>query len=373
MSRKILFLDRDGTLIVEPEDGRVDSLEKVALVTDVVPALLRCKAAGYEFVIVSNQEGLGSPEFPRERFVAAQTFVAALFASQGIEFTEALFCPHLPDEACDCRKPGVGLVRAYLAEGLLDRGASAVVGDRDTDLELARNLGLRGFKVAPGGTAGGAAPSGAAGDVAAAPGPTWPAIAHALVDRPRTARIARRTRETEIEVEVDLDAEADARVSTGIGFFDHMLEQLGKHGGFALTVRCRGDLAVDEHHTVEDVALALGQALGTALGDKRGIERYGFVLPMDEAAAEVAIDLGGRPYLVFEGAFPRAQIGGLPTELVPHFFRSLADTLGAAIQIRVRGENTHHMVEACFKSLARALRQAIVRRGDTLPTTKGSL
>ena len=357
MSRKILFLDRDGTLVDEPADGRVDSFAKLAFVPGVIPALLRFKAAGYELVVVSNQDGLGTPEFPRERFAEVDSVVRRVFASQGIEFAEVLFCPHEAAERCDCRKPAIGLVRKYLAEGTLDRRLSAVVGDRESDMELARNLGLRGFKVSR--------DTGFAG--------TWESIAHALLDQPRTATIARRTRETEIDVSVDLDREADAHVATGIGFFDHMLEQLGKHGGFALSLRCKGDLRIDEHHTVEDAALALGQALRGALGEKRGIQRYGFVLPMDEAAAEVAIDLGGRAYFVFEGAFPRAQIGELPTELVPHFFRSLADALGAAIQIRVRGENTHHMIEACFKGVARALRQAFMRSGEALPTTKGTL
>jgi imidazoleglycerol-phosphate dehydratase/histidinol-phosphatase len=357
VSRKVLFLDRDGTLIREPEDGRVDRLDKLELVTDVIPALLRFSNAGYELVIVSNQEGLGTAEFPRERFDAVQGFMTGLFASQGVEFAAALFCPHTAAAGCACRKPAVGLVRAYLADGVLDQERSAVVGDRDSDIELAGNVGLRGFKIAGGHGAG----------------LTWEAIAHALLDRPRTARITRRTRETGIDIDVDLDREAEPRIATGIGFFDHMLEQLGKHGGFALSVECRGDLQVDEHHTVEDVALALGQALRAALGEKRGIQRYGFVLPMDEAAAEVAVDLGGRSYLVFEGAFPREQIGTLPTELVPHFFRSLADTLGASIHIRVRGENTHHMIEACFKGVARALRQAFVRAGNVLPSTKGQL
>jgi imidazoleglycerol-phosphate dehydratase/histidinol-phosphatase len=230
-----------------------------------------------------------------------------------------------------------------------------MVGDEDSDVEFARNLGIRGFKL---------------GSVGAA---TWEAIAHELVDRPRTAVVQRRTRETEIVVRVDLDSEGDARAKTGLGFFDHMLEQLGKHGGFKLQVDATGDLHIDEHHTVEDVALALGQALREALADKRGIQRYGFLLPMDEADAEVSIDLGGRPFFVFEGTFPREQVGGLPSELVPHFFRSLAETLGAAIHIRVRGENAHHMIEVCFKGVARALRQAIKREGDELPTTKGRL
>jgi len=355
MSRKILFVDRDGTLIEEPADGKVDSLEKFALVPGVIPALLRLKNAGYEFVIVSNQDGLGSDEFPQERFEQASLFMLALFASQGIEFADALFCPHEADEHCSCRKPAVGLVSTYIADTALDRRRSAVVGDRDTDIKFAENLGLAGFKIC------------------GPDGKSWADIAHDLLDRPRTARVQRRTRETDIDVAIDLDLESDARVDTGIGFFDHMLEQLGKHGGFALTVRCDGDLEIDEHHTVEDVALTLGQALKEALGEKRGVQRYGFVLPMDEATAEVAIDLGGRPFLVFEGEFPREQVGELPTELVPHFFRSLSDAMGASLQIRVRGDNTHHMIEACFKGVARALRQAIERVGEELPSTKGQL
>jgi imidazoleglycerol-phosphate dehydratase/histidinol-phosphatase len=246
-------------------------------------------------------------------------------------------------------------VRDFVNASPLDRERSAMVGDHATDLEFARNLGVQGFKL---GTPG---------------AETWAAIAHALVDRPRIAEVQRRTRETDIRVAVDLDSEAEPRAKTGLGFFDHMLEQLGKHGGFKLDVECAGDLHIDEHHTVEDVALALGQALKQALGDKRGIQRYGFLLPMDEADAEVSIDLGGRPFLVFEAQFPRDRVGDLPTELVPHFFRSLAETLGAAIHVRVRGENTHHMVEVSFKAVARALRQAFRREGDELPTTKGTL
>ena len=352
-SRRILFVDRDGTLVEEPADGKVDSLEKVRLVPGVIPALLELQSAGYELVVVSNQEGLGGPEFPRAAFDAADRHVRALFESQGVRFASMLICPHRPDERCACRKPKTGLVQDIVAAGF-DRERSAVVGDRDTDLELARALGVQGFKLGPGGA-------------------TWADVTAALARRPRTAAVRRTTRETDVEVEVDLDREADAAVHTGLGFFDHMLEQLGKHGGFALTVRCRGDLHVDEHHTVEDVALAVGEALRKALGDKRGIQRYGFLLPMDEAQAQIALDIGGRPYFVFEGEFKRERVGDLPTELVPHFFRSLAESLGAALHVSVRGENTHHMIEACFKGVARALRQAVARSGDALPSTKGTL
>jgi len=351
--RKVLFVDRGGTL-VENRKSLADAVEQ-PLVAGVIPALLKIQAAGFELVIVTNQPGLGGADFPREDFDRADRRLLALFASQGVRFAANLICPHLPEAHCTCRKPAIGLVRDYVDLRALDRERSAVVGDRDTDVELARNLGIQGFKLGAPGTE------------------TWDAIAHLLVDRPRTAVVHRRTKETDIRVEVDLDREAEPRAKTGLGFFDHMLEQLGKHGGFKLDVQCAGDLHIDEHHTVEDVALTLGQALKQALGDKRGIQRYGFLLPMDEADAEVSIDLGGRPFLVFEAKFGRELVGDLPTELVPHFFRSLAETLGAAIHVRVRGENTHHMVEVCFKSVARALRQSLRREGDALPTTKGRL
>lgn len=357
MTRKFLFLDRDGTLIEEPEDGRIDALEKVRLVRGVIPALLRLKAAGFEFVIVSNQDGLGTADFPRERFERAHAHVKALFSSQDIEFVGEFFCPHTAKDGCECRKPATGLLREFLALENVDRREAALVGDREVDLQLANNLGVRGFKVAPDGTAE----------------QSWAHVAHLLADQPRRAVVERRTRETDVRVEVDLDQAAEPVAATGIGFFDHMLEQLGKHGGFTLQVRCEGDLEVDEHHTVEDVALALGTALKDALGDKRGIQRYGFLLPMDETQAQVALDLGARPYLVFDGQFSRERVGGLPTELVPHFFRSLADTLGATLHIRVQGENNHHMVEACFKATARALREACRREGHELPSTKGTL
>jgi len=353
--RKVLFVDRDGTLIEDDAGKSPTSPGDVRLMRGVIPALLRFKAAGYELVIVTNQGGLGTSSYPREPFERVDAFVHGLLASQGIEFAANFICPHPAEAGCACRKPAIGLVRDYVNAAPLDRERSAVVGDRDTDVELARNLGVAGYKIGSPGAE------------------TWAAVAHAVLDRPRVAEVIRRTRETDIRVRIDLDSETEPRARTGLGFFDHMLEQLGKHGGFALDVQCTGDLHIDEHHTVEDVALALGDALRKALGDKRGIQRYGFLLPMDEADVEVSIDLGGRPFLVFDGTFPRERVGELPTELVPHFFRSLAETLGAAIHVRVRGENAHHMVEVCFKGVARALRQAIARRGDELPSTKGTL
>ena len=355
ITRKIAFLDRDGTLIIEPADEQVDRLDKIALVPGVIPALLRLRDAGYEFVMVTNQDGLGTAAFPTAAFQQVQDFVINLFLSQGITFIRVFVCPHRPEDRCSCRKPSPGHLGDFLGTLAMDREKSFVAGDRATDLELARNIGVQGFLVEP------------------MNADSWDGIAHVVVDRPRTAVVRRQTRETTISVAVDLDAETPVGIQTGIGFFDHMLEQIAKHGGFSLMIDCTGDLHVDEHHTVEDVALALGEALRTALGDKRGINRFGFLLPMDETEAQISLDLSGRAYLVFDGKFPRAEVGQLPTELVPHFFRSVADSLGANLHIAVRGENTHHMVEACFKGFGRTLRQAIARAGSSLPSTKGTL
>ena len=363
-ARKLLFIDRDGTLIAEPPDEQIDSYEKFVLLDGVIPALRRCVAAGYELVMVSNQDGLGTASFPHETFEGPQRLLLQILGSQGITFREILIDPSLPHEGRDTRKPGIGMLRHYLADDGWSRAASAVIGDRDTDVQLAANLGVRAFRL------------GADCD--------WNAIAHALCDAPRRAAVERVTRETRIRVDVDLDDASAPQVKTGLGVLDHMLEQLGKHGGFALRLECAGDTHVDEHHVVEDCGLALGEALRKALGDKRGIGRYGhdagpggsaapLVLPMDETLARAALDLSGRAYFVFEGTFPRERVGDLPTELVPHFFRSLCDALGANLHLAVRGENAHHMVEACFKCVARALRPALRRDGDQLPSTKGLL
>jgi imidazoleglycerol-phosphate dehydratase/histidinol-phosphatase len=354
---RVLFIDRDGTLIEEPPDEQVDSLAKFRLLPGVIPALLELGRAGYRFVLVSNQDGLGTASFPEPSFREPHDFLRQLLASQGIEFDAEFVCPHLPDDDCACRKPKTGLLTDFLAGRTIDRERSFVIGDRQTDLDFAANLGLGGLRVRKDGAAD----------------ETWPAIAARLARPSRVGRVSRRTKETAIAVAVNLDEETPIAVATGIGFFDHMLEQVARHGGFSLQLECTGDLDVDEHHTVEDCALALGQALREALGDKRGIGRYGFVLPMDEALAQVAIDLSGRSYAVFTGKFGRDAVGGLPTELVPHFFRSLADSLGAAIHVEVRGENAHHMIEACFKGVGRALRRAFRVRGTELPSSKGVL
>jgi imidazoleglycerol-phosphate dehydratase/histidinol-phosphatase len=355
--RRILFLDRDGTLNEEVSDEQVDSLAKIRLMPAVVPALLELKRAGFAFVMVTNQDGLGTPRFPRESFELAHRFILDLFGSQGIEFEAVCICPHFKHEDCSCRKPKLGMIADFLAANDIDRQHSFMIGDRDTDLEFAANLGVQGLRIRLGGD----------------PAETWPAIVARIIGHTRRARIHRKTKETDIVVEVDLSHEALGSIATGIGFFDHMLEQIAKHGGFALTLQCTGDLRIDEHHTVEDCALALGAALREALSDKRGIARYGFLLAMDEAEAQVALDLSGRPFFVWEGNFSRQRVGELPTELVPHFFRSLSESLGAALHIRVRGDNSHHMIESCFKAVGRSLRQAIRLEGGELPSTKGTL
>ena len=354
----ILFIDRDGTLIEEPSDFQIDAYEKIRFVKDVVPALLKLRDAGYQFMIVTNQDGLGSEGYPRASFDGPNDLMLQIFESQGIVFRDVLIDCSWPQDNAPTRKPGIGLVLPYLQDRSVDWSRSAMVGDRETDIAFAENLRIRGFQLRT-------AQFGGEWD--------WPGIAHELADAPRRASVQRDTKETKIRVEVDLDRVAEPAIATGLPFFDHMLEQIGKHGGFALKVKTEGDLHIDEHHTVEDTGLALGQALKEALGDKRGIGRYGFTLPMDETLASAALDFSGRPYFVFSGEFKRERVGDLPTELVPHFFRSVCDASGLNLNLQVHGENDHHKVEACFKSFARALRQAIRREGVELPSTKGAL
>ena len=354
----ILFVDRDGTLITEPDDFQVDAFEKLRFVDGVIPAMLRLRDAGWQFVMVTNQDGLGSDAFPQAAFEGPHALMLQVFASQGIVFREVLVDSSFERDNSPNRKPNTGLVTGLLRDRGVDWTRSAMVGDRETDIRFAENLGIRGFKLR----------SPQFGD-----GTDWAAIAHALVAAPRVANVVRKTNETAIEVAVDLDDAAKPDIATGLGFFDHMLEQLGTHGGFALRLRCAGDLHIDEHHTVEDCALALGQALREALGNKRGIGRYGFVLPMDETQASATLDLSGRPYFLFEGSFARERVGDLPTELVPHFFHSLCQSAGITLHLAVRGDNAHHQVEACFKVVARALRMALRREGDALPSSKGVL
>ncbi|QCO67800.1 bifunctional histidinol-phosphatase/imidazoleglycerol-phosphate dehydratase HisB [Luteimonas yindakuii] len=375
MSTPILFVDRDGTLIEEPDDFQIDAYGKLRLFPGVIPALLKLRDAGWEFVMVTNQDGLGTEAFPQADFDGPHALMLQIFESQGIRFRETLIDRSFASEGLPTRKPGIGLAMHYLHDRGIDLARSAMVGDRDTDIAFAANMGIRGFQLRT-------PQFGGEWD--------WAGIAHALVDAPRTARVQRTTRETSIRVALDLDLAGEPRVSTGLAFFNHMLDQLGKHGGFALEIEAQGDLHIDEHHTVEDTGLALGQALRQALGSKRGIGRYGFdppddplpaasgpragfTLPMDETLARAALDFSGRAYFVFDGEFRRERVGDLPTELVAHFFRSLCEAAGLNLHLQVRGDNDHHKIEAMFKAVARALRQALRREGAGLPSTKGVL
>jgi imidazoleglycerol-phosphate dehydratase/histidinol-phosphatase len=352
---KTLFIDRDGTILVEPADQQTDSIEKLDFMPGVFMALSQLQDAGYHLVIVTNQDGLGSAQFPLEAFNQPHDLMLKIFASQGIHFDAVRICPHIAEQKCTCRKPAVGLVLDYLQNQTIDRARSYVIGDRHSDQQLAENLGLGSFIIGSEQT------------------PGWPSVVDAILKQPRIGNISRATKETQILVRVDLDNPGSNEIHTGIAFFDHMLAQLASHGGFGLVTKVSGDLAVDDHHTVEDTALSIGQAIKQALGDKRGIGRYGFVLPMDEALAQVALDLCDRPHFEFQGAFPRDKVGELSTECVPHFFRSFAQSLGAAMHIAVTGENTHHMVESVFKAVGRSLRQAISIEDIQIPSTKGVL
>lgn len=361
---KTAFLDRDGTLIVEPPGGVIDSLEALDLIPGVIQGLLLLIGAGYDLVMVTNQDHLGSEGYPLATFELVQNRLLRILGGEGIRFSHLFICPHGPRECCGCRKPERGLIDAYLREHAPDLQRSVVIGDRESDVQLGQRIGCRTARLTREPTAA---------DIAL---PDFLEICRRIVRLERSATAARRTNETEISVSVALDGSGDAAISTGIGFFDHMLEQLSRHSGIDMSVSARGDLHVDEHHTVEDTGIVLGQALRAALGEKRGIERYGFLLPMDDALAQVAIDLGGRPYLSLDAAFRRERVGDLPTELVEEFLRALANGLRANIHVSARGRNDHHTIESIFKALARSLGCAVRQREGNmalLPTTKGTL
>lgn len=353
---RILFVDRDGTILEEPEDFQVDSYAKMRFVAGVLPALKQLREAGWKLVMVSNQDGLGTASFPTENFTGPHNLMMQVLESQGAPFDDVLICPHMPDEGCDCRKPKIGLVLDYLKPGRLDRERSFVIGDRETDLALAKNMGLQGLRVGPDGMA-------------------WEDVVTRVLSSQaeRHAKVVRKTRETAITVEAWLDRSGDNRINTGVGFFNHMLDQIAVHGGISLHIEAVGDLDIDDHHTVEDVGLALGEALRLALGDKKGIRRFGFLLPMDESLARCALDISGRPYLTYRAAFKHRKVGDLSTEMIEHFFRSLSQTMGVTLNLKAKGANDHHIAESLFKAFGRTLRYAVRVEGVELPSSKGVL
>lgn len=353
--KKILFLDRDGTLITEPDDQQIDNISKFQLLDNVIPSLIQLKKRGFSFVMISNQDGLGTSSFNEQDFFLCQNLLLEIFKTQGIKFEAIRICPHFSSQQCECRKPKLGLIMDYISERKFDSSHSFVVGDRLTDIELAKNMGIQGLLLG------------------SEKFPDWQAITDHLLFSTRMGEIKRITNETNIEASLNLDKVSPVLIETGIGFFNHMLEQLAKHGGFSLTLKAHGDTHVDEHHLVEDCGIALGQAFRKALGEKIGIARYGFVLPMDEAEAFITLDLSGRAHFMFEGKFERELVGSMATELIPHFFRSFSENSGMTLHMKMQGENEHHKIEALFKCLGRSLRQALVQVDETLPSTKGAL
>lgn len=352
--KKAIFVDRDGTIIVEPEDEQIDSLEKLEFVPGAISGLKALMGLGFDIVMASNQDGLGTASFPEDDFWPAHNKMLRTLEGEGVTFDDFLIDRSFPEDGLDTRKPGTGMFGKYL-DGSYDLASSFVIGDRATDLKLAENLGATGIIISE--------------------GCRWADAVEQIRSTERSAVIARKTAETDIYIRIDLDGKGPSEIDTGLKFLDHMLTQLVHHGGLALTVKCKGDLEVDEHHTMEDIGIALGEALKKALGDKRGIERYGFALPMDESSALVLLDFGGRSELVWDVEFTREYVGDVPTEMFKHFFKAISSAASCNLRIEAHGENNHHIAEAIFKALARTVKQAVRRNvfSYELPSSKGLL
>lgn len=363
--KPVLFIDRDGTIVSETEDEKVDKIEKLHFLPEAIHYLRKIqRESNYLLVMVSNQDGLGTKEFPNSEFYPVHNFIMRLLESEGIHFDDVLIDEHWEADNHPNRKPGIGMLKNYM-KGQHDLANSWVIGDRKTDVQLARNAGTKAIHIWH------EVVTDAEHTVT-----TWKEIYEILVENARKAEVVRKTNETDIFIKVNLDGSGKTNIDTGIPFFDHMLDQLGRHGGLDLDIKVDGDLEIDEHHTIEDTALALGEAVRKALGNKKGTNRYGFLLPMDESLAKVAIDFGGRPWLVWDASFTREKVGELPTEMVKHFFKSFSDTSLSNLNVKVEGENDHHKIESLFKAFAKAIKMAIRKNPDELgqlPSTKGAL
>ena len=354
---RLLFIDRDGTIIEEPEDEQIDSFAKLKFTRGVFGSMAFIRQhLDFKFVMVSNQDGLGTDSFPEDTFWPVHNFILQTLESEGVTFDDIKIDRHFPEDNSPMRKPGTGMLTEYMDTEKYDLANSYVIGDRETDAQLAENLGCKAL-------------------ILGRDGMTWEKITEILFAGERKAQVRRTTKETDIDIRLNIDGTGKCDISTGLGFFDHMLEQIGKHGMMDLYIHTRGDLHVDEHHTIEDTALALGECLLKALGDKRGIERYGYCLPMDDCLCQVALDFGGRPWLVWDADFHREKIGEMPTEMILHFFKSLSDAAKMNLNIKAEGQNEHHKIEGIFKALARALKMAVKRdiHHFELPSTKGML
>lgn len=356
MCKRILFIDRDGTILREPEDEQVDSFDKFQFVPGVIGALsFLVRHTDYQLVLVSNQDGLGTDSYPESDFWPTHNMMLDILRGEGVEFVAQHIDRSFPHENLPTRKPGIAMLTSYIEDADVDMSNSWVIGDRQTDAQLAENLGCRSLMI---------------GEEMG-----WDRIAEILFAGDRTAVVDRKTHETDIHVAIGLDGNGHSNISTGLGFFDHMLEQISRHGNIDVEIVCKGDLHVDEHHTIEDTALALGECLAKALGNKRGIERYGYSLPMDDCLCQVSLDFGGRPWLVWDAEFKREKVGEMPTEMFLHFFKSLSDAARMNLNIRAEGTNEHHKIEGIFKAFARAVKMAVKRDVEhfNLPSSKGML
>lgn len=376
--KKVLFIDRDGTLILETDDFKIEKFEKLIFYPQVFYWLGKIvRELDYELVMVTNQDGLGTPEFPEQEFWRVQNFIVKTFHDDGIRFADIHIDKSFPHENLPTRKPGTGMLTKYFSSDY-DLKNSFVIGDRITDVQLAKNLGAKCFYLNDGRGLGAAEVKDSPEELKksiALETRDWEQIYNYLKGGPRQATHSRNTKETQITIELNLDGTGKAEISTGLNFLNHMLEQIARHGNIDLKIFAKGDLQIDEHHTIEDTAITLGEAFAISLGNKKGIERYGFCLPMDDALAQVAIDFGGRNWIEWNAEFKREKIGDVPTEMFFHFFKSFSDAAKCNLNIKAEGENEHHKIEAIFKAFAKAIKMAVKRDLNNLqlPSTKGML